>query len=282
MKGLGTNESTLIKILCRRTNNQRMEIVTAFTQIHNRSLHNDIRIETSGNFQNVLIGLITPKEEFYAKEIFESLSSIFTKLDIIIDVMCLMTNKEINDIAEAYLRIFQKPLAQHMKEKLSGNLEKMLITLAEGKRVENQQDEKSVPQVDASLLKQAINKFFKDESKVAEIFGSRSTEHLKLISKEYITLKGNSLEIDIDKKFTGDFKDALLLRLNPENQSKHFARRLHKSMAGLGTTDSDLIRLCITRSEIDMMDIKPEFQGICAESLKSFIEGDTSGKSLYK
>jgi hypothetical protein len=192
-----------------------------------------------------------------------------------------MTNKEISDIAEAYLRLYQKPLAQHMKERLSGNLGNMLTSLAAGKRVENQQDEKNVPQVDASLLKQAINKFFKDESKVVEIFGSRSAQHLKLISKEYTTLKGNTLEVDIDKKFSGDFKDALLLRLNPENQSKHFARRLHFCMAGFGTTDSELIRLCITRSEIDMMDIKPEFQGICAESLKSFIGGDTSGKYLY-
>lgn len=48
-------------------------------------------------------------------------------------------------------------------------------------------------------------------------------------------------------------------------------------MSGIGTNDRDLIRLVVTRSEIDMLDIKEEFERKYGESLKSFIEGDTSG-----
>jgi len=278
MKGSGTDSKTVINILCRRSNNQRNTIVKAFSQLFNKNLIDKIMSETSGHFQKILIGLLAPKDEYYAKEIFKVLSSKSKKLNLIIDVLCLMSNKEINDISMAYLRLYGKPLAQHMREVLSGHFENMLITLAEGKRIEDANDEKNAYEVDARLLKEAINRIFKDEAKIAEVFGLRSTEHLKLISKEYETINKASLEDDIKNKFSGCIKDALLLRLNPENQSKHFARRMHESMAGLGTDDLVLIRICITRCEIDMMDIKAEFQIQYSESLRSFIEGDTSGK----
>ncbi|XP_070498718.1 annexin B11-like isoform X2 [Chironomus tepperi] len=278
MKGAGTNSNTIINILCHRTDSQRIEIVTAFQQLFKKSLQDEIKSETSGNFQKVLIGLTTPIPEFYANEIQKILSSRSKKLDLIIDVTCLMTNEELNDISMTYQRLYKKSLAEHMREELSGHFENMLISLAEGKRIEDPQDEKNVYQVDARLLKEAINRIFKDEAKITEIFGFRSTEYLKLVSKEYMTIKGVSLEDDISTKFSGDFKDALLLRLNPENQYKHFAHRINKSMDGLGTDNSTLIRLCITRCELDMNDIKVEFQSRYSESLKSFIEGDTSGK----
>lgn len=278
MKGTGTDSRTIINILCRRSNNQRNTIVKAFSQLFSKNLIDKINSETSGHFQKVLIGLLAPKDEYYAEEIFKVLSSKSKKLNLIIDVLCLMTNKEITDISMAYLRLYGKPLAQHMREVLSGHFENMLITLAEGKRIEDANDEKNAYEVDARLLKEAINRIFKDEAKIAEIFGLRSTEHLKLIGKEYETIRGGSLEDDIRIKFSGCIKDALLLRLNPENQSKHFARRMHESMDGLGTDDLVLVRICITRCEVDMMDIKAEFQSKYSESMRSFIEGDTSGK----
>jgi annexin A7/11 len=278
MKGTGTDSKMLINIICNRSNIQRNGIVIAYNQLFGKYLIDKIKSETSGHFQKVLIGLLAPKEEYYAKEIFQTLCSKSKKLDLIIDVLCLMTNKEINDISFAYQRLYGKPLAQHMREQLFGYFENMLISLAEGKRIEDPRDEENSFQVDASLLKEAMNRIFKDEAKIGEVFGLRSTEHLKMISKEYEAIKRISLEDDIKSKFSGWNKDALLLRLNPENQSQHFARRLYESMAGFGTYNSILIRICITRCEIDMMDIKAEFQRMYSESLRSFIEGDTSGK----
>jgi annexin A7/11 len=48
-------------------------------------------------------------------------------------------------------------------------------------------------------------------------------------------------------------------------------------MAGFGTYDRDLIRLVVTRCEVDMADIKEEFNKKYGKTLKSFIKGDTSG-----
>lgn len=48
--------------------------------------------------------------------------------------------------------------------------------------------------------------------------------------------------------------------------------RLHKSMAGLGTTDSQLIRLMVMRCEIDLADVSKLFEQIYGKTLVSFIQ----------
>lgn len=61
------------------------------------------------------------------------------------------------------------------------------------------------------------------------------------------------------------------------NRAEYFAKRLHNAMAGFGTDDRALIRLVATRCEIDMADIKDAYQQKYGKSLKSMIQGDTSG-----
>ncbi len=44
------------------------------------------------------------------------------------------------------------------------------------------------------------------------------------------------------------------------------------NLQGLGTSDQDLIRIIVTRCEVDMVQIKQEFQGRYGKSLESFIQ----------
>lgn len=56
------------------------------------------------------------------------------------------------------------------------------------------------------------------------------------------------------------------------NKHQFFASRLHKSMAGIGTNDNQLIRLIVTRCEIDLNDIKTAFEQKYGKSLRSWIK----------
>jgi hypothetical protein len=55
------------------------------------------------------------------------------------------------------------------------------------------------------------------------------------------------------------------------NKAGFFADQLYKSMKGLGTDDSRLIRLVVTRCEVDMGEIKIEFVHRYGKSLEDFI-----------
>lgn len=50
-----------------------------------------------------------------------------------------------------------------------------------------------------------------------------------------------------------------------------FAYELHKSMKGAGTDDDPLIRIMVSRADIDMVQIKEAFQRDYEESLAEFI-----------
>lgn len=56
-----------------------------------------------------------------------------------------------------------------------------------------------------------------------------------------------------------------------KNRAGFFAEQLYKSMKGIGTDDNRLIRLVVTRCEVDMGEIKNDFVRRYRESLEDFI-----------
>ncbi|NXY90694.1 ANXA6 protein, partial [Alcedo cyanopectus] len=59
--------------------------------------------------------------------------------------------------------------------------------------------------------------------------------------------------------------------------AEYFADRLYKAMKGLGTRDNTLIRIMVSRSEIDMLDIREVFRTKYEKSLYNMIKVSTGG-----
>ena len=57
-----------------------------------------------------------------------------------------------------------------------------------------------------------------------------------------------------------------------KNPARYFAGRLYKSMKGAGTDDETLIRVMVSRCEVDMVQIKEAFMREYKKSLYTFIK----------
>ena len=234
----------------------------------------EIRSETTANFQNLLVACMTPLYEYYCNELYQSMYGEGTDEDVLIEVFCALTNYEIRSISFQYAKFYGKSLEQEMKSDTSGSFKRLLVSLSCGNRDESMTTDINSAKVDAQELKKAgVGRWGTDESAFNRILCMRNYAQLKLVCKEYEALTGSTLEKDIKKEFSGDIEDGLLAIVRcANNRSEFFARRLHKSMAGLGTTDSSLIRLVVTRCEHDMVDIKEAFLRLYGKTLKSYIK----------
>lgn len=104
MKGFGTDEDTLIQILCHRTNDQIQLIKRDFKTSFGKDLVEDIKSETSGWFEHTLVALLTPRVEFYVQELQRAIDGVGTDEDALIEILCSLTNNEIQTIKNEYQR----------------------------------------------------------------------------------------------------------------------------------------------------------------------------------
>lgn len=82
---------------------------------------------------------------------------------------------------------------------------------------------------------------------------------LRLVFDEYQKATGHSIEQAINNEFSGDIRDGHLALIKAiRNRPAFFAELLYNSMKGMGTRDTDLIRIIVTRSEVDLADIRQE------------------------
>ncbi|KAL5703231.1 hypothetical protein ACHQM5_028348 [Ranunculus cassubicifolius] len=129
-----------------------------------------------------------------------------------------------------------------------------------------------------TLYKAGEKRLGTDEKTFNIIFSSRSSAHMAAVSASYYQMHGNSLEKAIKKETSGAYEFALLTILRcAESAPKYFAKALHKAMKGMGTNDSALVRIVVTRTEIDMQYIKLEYQKKYKKTLYDAIKSETSG-----
>lgn len=296
-----TDKSAVIDILCRRTNAQRMQIVWSFKEAYGKNLIDEIRAQSvcrdnflgvlgtldemlfvpdcTDSFLNILVALLTPTIEIYARELHDAMNGNGTDENVLIEIMCGLPNEEIRAINYVYYQLYGKILESDIRRDTSGYFQQILVSLSVGNRDESTEVDLKTARTDAVTLRAAgIEAMGTDEDTFIRILSWRNFAQIKLIAQEYERLTGNTLEFDIREEFSGDIKESLLAILfYAMYRPEFFAKRLHTSMSGMGTNDRDLIRLVVTRSEIDMMDIKEEFKSKFKVCLKTFIEDDTSG-----
>ncbi|XP_076142319.1 annexin A11a isoform X1 [Alosa pseudoharengus] len=279
MKGFGTDEAAIINLLGSRSNRQRVPLLVTFKTAYGKDLIKDLKSELSGNFERLVLAMLKTPAQFDASELHEAIKGAGTDEACLIEILSSRSNAEIREINQVYKTEYKKKLEDAITGDTSGHFRRLLVSLAQGNRDESENVDISLAKQDAqSLYAAGENKLGTDESKFNAILCARSKPHLRAVFHEYQQMCGRDIEKSIGREMSGDLESGMVAVVKCiKNTTGYFAERLHKAMKGAGTKDRTLIRVMVTRSEVDMQDIRQEYVRNYGKSLYNAISGDTSG-----
>ncbi|XP_077528222.1 annexin A6-like [Haemaphysalis longicornis] len=244
MKGKGADEAAIMDILCTRSCQQRVEIVGEYKKLLGRDLVASLKSEIRGRFQELMVTLLYPMEEFLARELCAAIKGTPTDVDCLVEIMCTRSNKDIHDIKESYSKATGKDLESDIKSGTSAEFTKLLLSVCN------------------HLQQAGVNTWSTGGSVFNQILASQSYEQLRLVFQEYKNLAGRSVVQAIESEVTGNHRAAYLaIAKYLANIPYYFAEKLDSAIKARGAESSDkaLVRIIVSRCEVDLAEIKEEY-----------------------
>ncbi|XP_013854938.1 annexin A2 [Austrofundulus limnaeus] len=201
MVGLGTDEETLLEVLCTRSGKRLQEISDAYKQRYKKDLEKELKAETSGDFAKLLVALL--KKDNMTAAVHRDVQTLMVSLN----------GKKAD--AEPWINILTSREWDHLDKVLLG------LELESGQSVEQVVEKQFSGDVRLGLrvLVQCIqgsDVFLAKRlatmktSLVHGIMVSHSEEDLLRIRTTFLKLTGNSLYSALQNHFKGEHLQALL------------------------------------------------------------------------
>jgi len=273
------NMAGLINIVAHRSNEQRQYISQEYFKQFKKSLYDDLKSELSGNFEDAVIALFYTPEDYDCYQLRKAMKGLGTNEDTLIEILATRSNERINRIKQRYNEMYQRDLVKDVDSDTSGFFREILKKLLEANRPNNPYpDEQECSRNAKELYDAGIQKKGREQLTYLYILTQKSREELATISKIYYKWYSKTLFQEIESLFSGDarrvLKAIVYALLSP---SEYFAYRIHKAIKGLGTNDTILIRVLVSRDEIDINRIKRYYKQLYKKELYQAVSEDVSG-----
>jgi annexin A7/11 len=185
-KGFGTDEKTLIDVLCRVDAWQVDLLARTFEQTVGKPLKKVLEKELSGWLENGLVLASLGPLGGDVQLLHRAMAGVGTHEDLLNEVLLGRSNMEIHLLKEAYQRTYGKDLTRAVQGELSMKTERMFNMALSGAREESPQVDHSLVQADVERLHAAgAGKMGTDEIAICGILMQRSEAHLKALAVAY-------------------------------------------------------------------------------------------------
>ena len=270
------NEDSILEIITKTDLKTRIQISQYYKATYNDSLFDEITSKIGGDFGYCAAQLFLSPLEFCIHHLKKGLDK---SNECTMEQLTSKTNDELILIEDTFNKMTGKDLKKEILKTYKGPVGNNLVNLWEIKRVINPNPDRKECEKYANILaKNNPNNWVEDENIFKDIFIQRSPEELILIARYYLKITGNNLLDDIESKTKGNTKllskEILYNNIMPQEL---FAEKIYLSIKGFGTDEETLSRVLVSRSELDMSEIRDIYQKKYNNSLKEDINGDTSG-----
>jgi len=279
MKGLGTNEQKIIDVLVSCDNMQRQQVKNKYKTMFGKDLVEDLKSELGGNFENAVLAMMQETSVFLAHQLRKAMKGAGTDESTLIEILCARSNAEVSAIKASYNKEFGRDLEKDVVSETSGHFRRLLVSQVNSSRDEGYTVDAGKAKQDAeAIYKAGAGQFGTDESEFNRVLCSRNFAQLNAIFGEYKKLTGKDIVDAISSETSGTLKEGYLTIVKYAKDSASFiAERIYLSMKGAGTNDDDLVRLVVSRSEIDLAVAAQSFTKQYGKTMSSWIASDCSG-----
>ena len=281
MEGFGTDEEHLILVVTSNKTQERLKIKKAYEEKYKKNLIDDLKSELSGKFEDAMVALFKEPVEYDCECIYNAMKGAGTDENCLIEVIASRPNWLLEKIKKKYSELYKKELVEDIKGDTSGDFQKILEGILRCKRSEVKEINKENCEKIAKELSETKEEGWvvNDESSVFyNYIMNSSPKELSAIAREYYRLSGKTIIDGIENNFKGDAKDLLKSILySLVSPSEYFATRIKKAIEGFGTDNKTLIRILITRCEVDMNIIKKYYKQLYKKDMIEDIKNDIIG-----
>ena len=280
MKGIGNDKESIINIATSRNNQQRLQIRDAYKSCYGTDLISDFKSELSGHLKDTLVAMFYHPIDYDCLSLRSAMKGLGTDEDTLIEIIATRPGYMIKQIIERYPAVVEgRNLVDDIKSETSGSFRRLLVSLLQGSRSDNTNpDVEECEKMAKELYEAGEKKWGTDDSVFNRIFALRSPLEIACISRAYHKLTGHNILQAINNEFSGDIKKLLTAVVYAViSPSEFFASKVNKAIKGLGTNDKLLIRILVTRHEIDMPYIRKYYKQLFTKDMMDDIKGDTSG-----
>ncbi|CAI0458252.1 unnamed protein product [Linum tenue] len=277
-KGLGCDTGAVVNILAHRDASHRDHILQEYETLFSHDLRKVLADELHGNLKKAVLLWMENPAERDAIALRQAIKSVpLFDARGVTELICTRTCAQIRQIKQVYSSKWSS-LEDDIKSHASGDHKRLLLAYINTTRYEGPEIDALLVESDANFIRKVKAGSSSDEAVLIELFTERSRAHLVALRSAYFTMYQKDLRMAIKDVTSGSFKNGLSAILQcAENPAKYYAKVMRKAMRGLGTHDTAVIRVVVTRAEIDMQEIKVEYQKRFKKPLVDVIHSETSG-----